>query len=169
MFEKLSEIKNVVLETPDHQTLESKAYSALCFLDCLSKSEAPVLANTFYHYETIFAGNYADQRETSSRAKASWIQRAGSLVVYSDLGITFGMSESIAFARHEGIFCTVRQLIDDGEPSEFKEGFVDRLKGFTDLSKGHRTPYRTPSKQQMDWARGWVYAERRIKESKTGS
>jgi hypothetical protein len=101
----------VILESPfagDEQA--NIEYARLCVRDSLLRGEAPLASHLLYTQPTILDDNVPDERNMGIAAGLFWGAMADASVVYTDLGISQGMSLCIASAEDLGRCIEYRTL-----------------------------------------------------------
>jgi len=84
----------VIIESPFAGDIEkNKEYLALCFADCFARGEAPYASHALY---TQFLDDLnPEERKLGIECGQAWGKQADLIAVYTDLGISDGMSQSI--------------------------------------------------------------------------
>ena len=92
----------VILESPYAGDVEKNlAYARECMRDSLLRGEAPLASHLLYTQSRVLNDNIPEERELGINAGLQWGKDAEKTVVYTDLGISEGMSYGIARARSE--------------------------------------------------------------------
>lgn len=105
--------RHVVIESPYYHATASglvrnQRYLAAAITDSLERGEAPFAGHGFY---TRYLNDRDESaRRTGIRLHLSWIHRADLVAVYTDLGISKGMSQGITRATILGITIEERKL-----------------------------------------------------------
>lgn len=98
----------------------NKAYARAAMRDSLARGEAPFVPHLLY--TQVLADN-GDERRVGMRAGANVLKVCHALVVYTDRGISSGMSSEIAIAEKHGIpveYRTVPGWLDDAQAESFQ-------------------------------------------------
>lgn len=99
MVPGFSDMKRVCIESPYRGTAyysveQHRLYLQFCLLDCLSKGEAPFASHALY--PAVLDDDDPVERGTGIKAGYVWGELADVVAVYSDLGVSPGMKESVA-------------------------------------------------------------------------
>jgi len=87
-------MKRVLLLSPYKGDIEANvAYAWECVLDSLRRREAPWASHLFY--TQIMNDSDPAQRSLGFQCEAAWLPVAQLLAVYTDLGISAGMAQTI--------------------------------------------------------------------------
>ncbi len=105
--------RRVVLESPygspdDAVVDRNEDYAEACMLDSLRRGEAPYLSHLLY--TRVLDDRVPEQRLLGLAAAQAWIPTAHAVVVYTDRGISDGMSDAINLAEDELVPVEYRQL-----------------------------------------------------------
>ena len=101
----------VILESPYAGDVEKNlAYARKCMRDSLLRGEYPLASHLLYTQEGILDDTIPEEREIGIHAGLAWGEKAEKTVVYTDLGISEGMSYGIARARSEKRTVVYRSL-----------------------------------------------------------
>jgi hypothetical protein len=103
------EMKPVILESPyagDRAT--NIRYAQRAMLDALARGEAPFASHLLY--TSFLDDDDPVQRKLGMEAGLAWGQRADACVVYTDYGISPGMSVGIERAELAGIPIEYREI-----------------------------------------------------------
>jgi hypothetical protein len=102
-------VKLVVIESPfAHQKGDVVAatrtmnYLRAAMRDCLLRGEAPYASHALYTQEGVLSDWEPSERALGIAAGFAWGEKAELRVVYTDLGITSGMSKGIKEAERRG-------------------------------------------------------------------
>lgn len=117
----------VILESPySSPTREglaaNLAYARRALLDSLAQGESPFASHLLY--PQVLDDEVLSQRRIGMIAGQCWLLVASKMVVYTDLGISPGMAESIALAREIKLPIFYRSLgagVAQGEALNTKE------------------------------------------------
>jgi hypothetical protein len=105
------------LNAPTREGIEdNKRYARRCVLDSLLRGEAPYASHLFFDQEGILDDRIPSQREMGMKAGFVWGREAQLVAVYTDRGISKGMTAGIDHYRHLGIPIEYRQIDYIGEP-----------------------------------------------------
>lgn len=103
--------RRVILESPyAGDTRKHMAYARACVRDCLRRREAPIASHLLYTQIGILDDNDPEEREIGMVAGWSWMGGAEAVVVYTDYGISRGMSRGIEMADRFGLAVEMREL-----------------------------------------------------------
>lgn len=90
----MSTIRRVIVESPYAGDIEQNVqYARLAMRDCLERGEAPYASHLLY--TQVLDDTVPAEREQGIAAGLAWQPVADVVVVYTDLGITFGMQRAI--------------------------------------------------------------------------
>lgn len=104
-------MKRVIIESPYAGNVErNTAYARACAHDCLSRGEAPFAGHLFYTQEGILNDLIPEERMMGIHAGQAWGDVADLIAVYTDRGISKGMSYSIQYYEEKGIPIEYRTL-----------------------------------------------------------
>jgi hypothetical protein len=106
--------KRVILESPyvaktPVQLARNIAYARAAMLDSLSRGEAPMVSHLLY--TQVLDEENSHQRSLGIEAGLAWLSAASKSVVYTDLGISYGMRHGITLAESSGIPVEYRVLL----------------------------------------------------------
>lgn len=106
-------MRRVVIESPySGQVKRNVAYARAAMVDCLARGEACIASHLLI--TQVYNDLDPEQRATGIAAGHAWIPVADALVVYTDYGISSGMSQGIAFAaQQEGVEIEYRKILED--------------------------------------------------------
>jgi hypothetical protein len=84
--------------------LRNTKYVRACMRDAFLKGEAPFASHAFYTLPGVLDDNIPEERVMGMEAGWAWMRvlEVNHVAVYTDLGISFGMSEGIRRAREVG-------------------------------------------------------------------
>lgn len=101
--------RRVVLESPYAGEVEpNRIYALACMRDMFNRGEAGFASHLLY---PRFLTKYDNrERERGILAGQAWLPVAHSVVVYTDLGVSSGMAQSIQLAKAMGIEIERRKL-----------------------------------------------------------
>lgn len=109
-------MKLVILESPYAGDIQANVeYARACVRDSLSRGEAPIASHLLYTQPGILKDDVPDERQWGIDAGLAWGAVAQATVVYTDRGISNGMSYGIAAAKKAGRQIEYRVLRLDGE------------------------------------------------------
>lgn len=103
----------VILESPYAGDVEKNvAYARECLRDSLLRGEAPIASHLLYTQPGVLDDDKPDERDRGIVAGLAWVKCAQATVVYTDLGISYGMRWGMDVARLQNIpieYRTIRQ------------------------------------------------------------
>lgn len=101
----------VILESPFAGDIEENvSYAKKCVLDCLLRGEAPIASHLLFTQPGILRDEIPEDRKLGIEAGHQWMRVADAIVVYTDRGISTGMSKGIVRAEEEGRKVEYREL-----------------------------------------------------------
>ena len=107
-------LRRVILESPFAGDAEAQerhvAYARAAMRDCLTRGEAPFASHLLY--PQVLDDDLPIERELGIAAGLAWVPLAGATVVYTDLGISPGMSRGINHAIRCGRVVEYRSIPD---------------------------------------------------------
>lgn len=104
-------MKRVILESPYAGDVEANVeYARACVRDSLSRGEAPIASHLLYTQLGILRDEIPEERQWGIDAGLAWASVAEAVVVYTDKGISRGMSYGIEHAEKVGRPIEYRQL-----------------------------------------------------------
>ena len=104
-------MKLVILESPYAGDIERNVeYARACVRDSLMRGEAPIASHLLYTQPGILEDGVPAERQRGINAGLAWLEVAGATVVYTDLGISDGMSHGIKAAGSRGIPVIYRKI-----------------------------------------------------------
>jgi hypothetical protein len=93
----------VILESPYAGDIEANVtFARECLRDCLKRGEAPIASHLLYTQPGVLRDEVPDERQLGIDAGLAWGSVAEATVVYTDRGISRGMSYGIANAERAG-------------------------------------------------------------------
>ena len=96
----ITPMRRVVIESPYAGNIEANvAYARRCMADSLRRGEAPIASHLLYTQPGILDDEIPAERLRGIEAGFAWNELADATVVYTDLGITAGMSKGIEHAK----------------------------------------------------------------------
>jgi hypothetical protein len=96
-------MRTVILESPFAGEVEANIeYARRCLRDCLLRYEAPIASHLLYTQPGVLDDNDPIERQLGINAGLAWGGQADATVVYTDRGISNGMTYGIARAEREG-------------------------------------------------------------------
>ncbi len=112
--------KLVILETPyrgdGYKDLKRNIkYARACVRNCLLRGESPLAFHLLYTQRGISNDKNPDERTLCMKAAEAWESHAEAIVVYTDLGISYGMRLGIERAQREGRPVIYRKLEEEKE------------------------------------------------------
>lgn len=101
----------VVIESPYAGNIEIHTrYLRACLRDSLLRGEAPYASHALYTQEGVLEDRLPHERELGMEAGFAWGSAAQLTAVYTDLGVSPGMSEGIERAHQAGRDVVFRSL-----------------------------------------------------------
>lgn len=108
---KLHNLPRVVVESPYAGDINYNiSYAHAAMLDCLLRTEAPILSHLLYPY--VLRDSDPEERDFGILAGHSWMVGAHYVAVYTDLGMSRGMEQGIRTAELLGRSVVYRQIPD---------------------------------------------------------
>lgn len=86
-------------------------YALACAEDCINLGEAPFASHLLY--PLFLDDSDPEDRQVGIRCGQEWMRVANLVAVYSDFGVSAGMTEDLDFARGLGLRIVYRNLPDD--------------------------------------------------------
>ena len=106
-------MRRVIVESPYAGEIElNLRYLRMCLHDCLMRGEAPFASHALYTQPSVLRDENPSERKLGIEAGFAWKDAAHATVVYTDLGITGGMSWGIDHAEKLGMTIEFRALGD---------------------------------------------------------
>lgn len=104
-------MKRVVLESPYAGDIyKNIMYAKSAIKDCLKRGESPIASHLLLTQPGILDDENQDDRKLGISAGHTWINACDCVAVYSDLGVSTGMKQGIAYAEELGIPVEYRYL-----------------------------------------------------------
>ena len=104
-------MRRVILESPYAGDIERNvAYARACVRDSLSRGEAPIASHLLYTQPGILRDEIKQERQWGIAAGLAWASHAEATVVYTDHGISTGMTYGIEHATAVGRVVEYRKL-----------------------------------------------------------
>ena len=101
----------VIIESPYAGDVEANIeYARRCVRDSLNRGEAPIASHLLYTQPGILNDDDPAERQWGIDAGLAWREVAQATVVYTDRGVTRGMSYGIRAAEDAGISVEYRQI-----------------------------------------------------------
>ena len=101
----------VILESPYAGSVKANVtYARACVRDSLMRGEAPIASHLLYTQPGILDDTIPAERQAGIDAGLAWRRVADKTVVYTDRGISSGMSYGIKAAGEAGIAVEYRSL-----------------------------------------------------------
>lgn len=85
-------------------------YARACLRDCLKRGESPIASHLLLTQPGILADGIPAERALGMGAGWAWMRRSDAVVVYTDRGISSGMSAGIAHAEKLELAIEYRRL-----------------------------------------------------------
>ena len=105
-------MKLVILESPyAGDVVQNLKYARKCLAHSLSLNEAPIASHLLFTQEGVLSDNIPEQRLKGIEAGFAWMPHAKAMVVYTDLGISHGMSTAITRANALNLPVMFRQIL----------------------------------------------------------
>lgn len=102
----------VIIESPyAGDILKNEEYARRAMKDCLLRDEAPYASHLLYTQSGVLDDTDKEQRKLGIEAGLCWGKMATKTVVYTDLGISYGMKQGIERALIEGRKVEYRSLL----------------------------------------------------------
>lgn len=96
-------MKLVIVESPyAGDVATNTAYARACLADCLRRGEAPLASHLLYTQPGVLRDDVPGERALGIEAGLAWGRVAELTAVYTDLGVSSGMTTGIARAQAEG-------------------------------------------------------------------
>jgi hypothetical protein len=96
-------MKRVILESPYAGDIEANVdYARACVRDSLTRGEAPIASHLLYTQPGILKDEVPEERQWGIDAGLAWATSAEATVVYTDRGVSRGMSYGIDNATKAG-------------------------------------------------------------------
>lgn len=93
------------------------AYAKLAMRDCLNRMEAPYASHLLFTQDGLLDDRDPDQRRIGIEAGLIWGSKADQTAVYTDRGISKGMTQGIQRAKAEGRTIVYRSFPKGSESS----------------------------------------------------
>lgn len=107
-------MKLVILESPFSGDIDLNIkYARMCVKDCLMRGEAPIASHLLFTQEGILDDYIPEERKLGMEAGFAWYSVAETAVVYTDRGISNGMSLGIKEAIKNNVKIEYRKLFED--------------------------------------------------------
>lgn len=101
--EKPGRMRRVVIESPYAGGVEKNLrYLRAAMRDCLKRGEAPYASHALYTQPGVLNDGIPEERKLGMEAGFEWGAYADAVVVYIDLGVSFGMLTGVDRARSRG-------------------------------------------------------------------
>lgn len=110
------------------------AYARACMRDCISRGEAPIASHLLYTQPGVLDDTDYEERMLGIECGFAWNAHAEATVVYTDLGISHGMSLGIKAAKGAGRKLEYRTMT----------GWSETARSAPSASEGSPSPERTP-------------------------
>lgn len=99
----------VIIESPYSGDVErNEEYGRACLEDSLRRGEAPIASHLLY--TQVLDDRWPPDREMGIEAGLAWYRVAEKCVVYTDLGMSRGMTEGVARAQGHGVPVEYRDI-----------------------------------------------------------
>jgi hypothetical protein len=104
-------MRRVILESPYAGAVElNERYARACLRHSLGLGEAPLASHLLYTQPGVLNDQVPEERTTGIYAGHAWTPYASAVVVYTDLGISNGMTKGINQGVNLGIPIEYRKL-----------------------------------------------------------
>lgn len=104
-------MKLVIIESPYAGEVDTNVdFARLCVRDSLKRGEAPIASHLLYTQPKILDDKVPEDRALGIAAGLEWRRVADLTAVYTNLGISKGMSDAINSAIKEGRTVELRRL-----------------------------------------------------------
>lgn len=103
----------VIVESPfrgGSDRLTNEIYGSRCLRDSLLRGEAPFASHALYTRLFVLADHVEKERRMGMEAGFAWGEHADLVAVYTDLGISEGMTEGVERAKARGLPVEYRSL-----------------------------------------------------------
>ncbi len=101
----------MVLESPyAGQVAANEEYARRCVNDCLRRGESPIASHLLFTQPGILDDTLLEERALGIKAGLVWLPVAEAMVVYTDRGVSLGMSDAVLYAVSIGIPVEYRQI-----------------------------------------------------------
>jgi len=101
----------VIVESPYAGDTEANIeYARRCVRDSLERGEAPIASHLLYTQPGILRDGVPEERQWGIDAGLAWRTVAACTAVYTDRGLTQGMSYGIAAAEEAGVPIEYRKI-----------------------------------------------------------
>ena len=108
---RLGSLVRTIIESPFAGNIEKNlAYLRAAMRDCLRRGEAPFASHGLYTQPGVTDDNVPEERNRGIEAGLAWSKVAQKVAVYTDLGISDGMTTGIAHHKETGIVIEHRKL-----------------------------------------------------------
>ena len=106
----------VLVESPFAGDVEKNIiYARKCMKDCFSRGEFPFASHLLYTQDGILDDDIKEERTLGIGAGLAWGKFANKTIVYTDLGISRGMTFGIEEAKKQGRTIEYRTLENEIE------------------------------------------------------
>ena len=104
-------MRRVIVESPYAGDIERNVrYARACLRDCLMRGEAPFASHLLYTQDGVLRDAVPGERAHGIDAGLAWGDVADATVVYTDLGMSTGMTFGIAHAGKKAREVEYRRL-----------------------------------------------------------
>lgn len=104
-------MRRVIIESPFAGDIERNiAFARACVRDSVLRREAPIASHLLFTQPGILDDHVPEQRQLGIDAGLAWRHVAHATVVYTNFGVSKGMSYGIAAAEAAGITVEYRTL-----------------------------------------------------------
>lgn len=112
MIPVIRERKLVIVESPFGGDVQKNIrYLRACLRDCVLRSESPYASHGLLTQEGVLNDDIHGERELGIHLGFQWHEVADYMVVYTDLGISRGMTEGIKNSGKFGLQVVTRRIM----------------------------------------------------------
>lgn len=105
------ELVKTIIESPYSGNIEANIeYARQAVKDSVHRGEAPIASHLLFTQPGILNDDDPDERLLGCEAGWAWIKVANLMAVYTDLGISSGMSMAIHLAKQQSLKIDYRTL-----------------------------------------------------------
>lgn len=109
--------KLVIIESPYAGDVErNTTYARACVKDSLLRGEAPLASHLLYTQPGILNDSIPSERARGIRAGLAWLSSADLVAIYTDLGMSKGMTHAMAKAIDLDVKVELRSIIKKETP-----------------------------------------------------
>lgn len=105
------ELVKVIIESPYAGDVEANIkYARRAIRDSVSRAEAPIASHLLFTQPGILDDNDPDERLLGVECGLAWLKVADKMAVYTDRGISSGMSLAISLAKQQNLKIEYRSI-----------------------------------------------------------